>query len=579
MMGVDEGELMDSTHRSQVFALADHHVDRIAALDPEAATEWGIPGSEHLLTNRGLDAERARADVARETLAALAAMAISTPLDEVDRIAMEVMRERLLSVLEITDSGESQRFMSVIWSPASGIRQIFELMPTESADERHMIGRRLEQVGPALESWRESLADAARRGEVTARRQVLGVADQVATYADGALERMVQRMCAEQGAEVPEQMRAAAVAAQSSFADFGAWLRDDLAPKAPDVDGVGRERYALWARSFNGADMDLDETYAWGWAELERITARMESCAERILSERPAGSSFSPVVGALDADPRYQQKGTDALLEFLRGIVADATDAMSDTHFDIDPSIRTCEVRLAPEGSAAAPYYIGPSEDLSRPGITWFPVVGDSDIFPTWSHVSTWYHEAVPGHHLQIGVSTIQRERQSRFQRLLGNTSGYAEGWALYAERFMDELGYFQDPGTEMGYLSAQAMRAARVVVDIGLHLGLSIPAGIRLEGEDIGGQRWDADLARRFMVGRALLDEAFAASEIDRYLGIPGQAISYKVGERAFLECREDARMRLGAGFDLKAWHMHALLIGGMGLDTLRREMATWAG
>ena len=187
---------------------------------------------------------------------------------------------------------------------------------------------------------------------------------------------------------------------------------------------------------------------------------------------------------------------------------------------------------IAPPGGAAAMYYTGPTEDFSRPGRTWYPTMGQTR-FPLWKEVSTCYHEAVPGHHLQVAQVVYLAEKLSRFQRLFGFVSGHGEGWALYAERLMGELGYLEDPGFEMGMLAAQAMRAVRVVVDIGMHLELPIIAG-----EPHAGETWTPELALPFVIGRSRFPEVFMRSEVDRYLGWPGQAISYKVGERVWLEC-----------------------------------------
>jgi uncharacterized protein (DUF885 family) len=163
----------------------------------------------------------------------------------------------------------------------------------------------------------------------------------------------------------------------------------------------------------------------------------------------------------------------------------------------------------------------------------------------------------------------VSRGRLSRFQRTAAWISGYGEGWALYAERFMDELGAFEDPGIEMGYLSGQALRAARIVVDIGMHL----------EYKDENGEVWNADSARELLNKAALLDEEYSASETDRYLGWPGQAISYKVGERVWMQARADAKARLGSEFSLKKFHSYALRIGPMGLDPFAKLMKQWDG
>jgi uncharacterized protein (DUF885 family) len=214
-------------------------------------------------------------------------------------------------------------------------------------------------------------------------------------------------------------------------------------------------------------------------------------------------------------------------------------------------------------------YYTGPSEDFSRPGRTWYPTGGNTR-FPLWGEVSIAYHEGVPGHHLQIGHVTYLSEKLSRWQRLLGTTSGYAEGWALYAERLMAELGYLENPDYYLGMLRAQALRAARVVVDIGLHLELSIPTDERYHRDE----PWTPELAHEFLLQRTYFPEKFLASEVTRYLGMPGQAISYKVGERAWFEARERARRRDGAAFSLKDFHMRAFELGPMGLAQMRREL-----
>jgi uncharacterized protein (DUF885 family) len=190
--------------------------------------------------------------------------------------------------------------------------------------------------------------------------------------------------------------------------------------------------------------------------------------------------------------------------------------------------------------------------------------------FPIWKEVSTCYHEAVPGHHLQVAQVVYLADKLSRFQRLFGFVSGHGEGWALYAERLMGELGYLEDPALEMGMLAAQAMRAVRVVVDIGMHLELPI-----IEGEAHAGETWTPELALPFVVGRSRFPEVFMRSEVDRYLGWPGQAISYKVGERVWLEARAEAKQRKGAGFDLKEFHTFALDLGSMGLGQLQDELA----
>jgi uncharacterized protein (DUF885 family) len=191
--------------------------------------------------------------------------------------------------------------------------------------------------------------------------------------------------------------------------------------------------------------------------------------------------------------------------------------------------------------------------------------------FPLWQLISTWYHEGVPGHHLQLAQWTHLADRLSTYQTTIGMVSGNAEGWALYAERLMDELGYLTVPGARLGYLDAQQMRAVRVVIDIGMHLQLRVPADSPLHA----GETWTPEIAREFFGAHSGRPGAFLDSEIVRYLGWPGQAISYKLGERAWLAGRDAARAARGADFDLKAWHAAALSLGSLGLDDLTDELA----
>jgi uncharacterized protein (DUF885 family) len=283
---------------------------------------------------------------------------------------------------------------------------------------------------------------------------------------------------------------------------------------------------------------------------------------------KPDAKTLREVADYLDNAPEYKIHGKEAIIKKLLDFTQAAVAQMDGTHFDIDDRMKFCDARIAPEGSASAPYYMPPSEDMSRPGTTWLPLLGKDEV--SWWHLaSTWYHEAVPGHHLQVATSVLERDRLSRFQRFGAWISGYGEGWALYAERFMDDLGAFDEPGLEMGFLSAQALRATRIVIDIGMHLGYT----------DENDRVWDATSGREALMNKALLDEHHATSETDRYLGWPGQAISYKVGEREWIAARENAKKRLGTEFSLKKFHAHALRIGPMGLDTFAEEIKIWDG
>jgi uncharacterized protein (DUF885 family) len=347
---------------------------------------------------------------------------------------------------------------------------------------------------------------------------------------------------------------------------MGAYLQDEYASAATERDAVGAERYALLARVFTGTELDLEETYRWGWEQLHWVESEMAATAERILP----GKGVEAAKQMLETDPSRSIDGVDNFRQWMQDLQDRTIAELNGKHFDIPEPVRKIEAMIAPPGGALAMYYTGPSEDFSRPGRTWYPT-GGKTRFPLWGEVSIAYHEGVPGHHFERGTAKYLTSELSRFQTLMGGTSGYIEGWALYAERLMGELGYLENPDYYLGMLRAQALRSVRVIIDIGMHLELAIPAGENFHP----GETWTPALGLQFIRERSHFPQEFVASEVDRYLGLPGQAISYKVGEREWLAAREDAKRRQGAAFDLKSFHTHALNIGPMGLAQMRRELS----
>jgi uncharacterized protein (DUF885 family) len=548
-----------TTHRSPIFALSDSYVEKSARLSPMASTYLGITDLNDQLDDFSIAGRAVEADLSRATLAELDKL---EPIDEIDRVAKSVMQERLTSSLQLHDSFESHISFNVLTSPPADIRQVFEMMPKESATDFDNIAKRLLAVDKAHLSWISTIDTLAKKGKTVAQRQIDGIAKQLESYADGGYAAMAKSF--DPDGKYPAIHEAAKAAARSS-AETATYLRGTYMALATPNDAVGAERYAAWARYYTGADLDLRATYEWGLADLAQITERMWKVAAKI---KPDAKTLREVADYLDNAPEYKIHGKDAIIKKLLDFTQAAVTQLDGTHFDIDDRMKFCDARIAPEGSASAPYYMSPSEDMSRPGTTWLPLLGKDEV--SWWHLaSTWYHEAVPGHHLQVATSVLERDRLSRFQRFGAWISGYGEGWALYAERFMDDLGAFDEPGIEMGFLSAQALRATRIVIDIGMHLGYT----------DENGRVWDAVSGREALMNKALLDEHHATSETDRYLGWPGQAISYKVGEREWIAARENAKKRLGAEFSLKRFHAHALKIGPMGLDTFGQELALWDG
>lgn len=548
--------------QTPIDAVADQYTDALIRLNPSFATELGIPGRE---TEYPDYSPAGSAALAAETRQALARLSGLQPADDVDVVTLDAMGERLGLLLEIHASGWDAADLNNIASPAQEIRAIFDLMPTDTAEQWGHIAGRARNVPAALAGYTESLRAAREAGRVAAARQVDTVIGQTAKYAaaDGFFARLAEqaRVSGEPlPAALQQTLDDGAAAARGAYAAFADFLRHELLPAAPAKDAVGRERYALASRNFLGATVDLEETYAWGVEELQRLIDEQQAVAESI---RP-GATVLEAKELLNNDPARQLKGTAALQAWMQQLSDTAVAELAGVHFDIPEPMKTLECRIAPTDEGGI-YYTGPSDDFSRPGRMWWSVPAGEDTFTTWAETTTVYHEGVPGHHLQVGTATYRRELLNTWRRNVCWTSGHGEGWALYAEKLMQELGYLSDPGDHMGMLDMQRMRAARVVFDIGVHLELEMPAAW-------GPGTWTPEKGYAFLRENLPISEGQLAFEFTRYLGWPGQAPSYKIGQRLWEDIRAELESR--PGFNLKDFHSRALNLGSLGLDTLRRAL-----
>ncbi|WP_431711393.1 DUF885 domain-containing protein [Glutamicibacter uratoxydans] len=543
---------------SAIDAVANEYFDRYLELFPELGTDMGLPGYESRYGDYSPAGTEALAELNRQTLSRLETL---DPVDQVDEVTLDAMRERLGLELEIIATGRTE--LNNLASPAQEIRSIFDLMPQETATDYGHIAARLARVAPAIDGYIASLRHSASKNLIAAQRQVKTVSDQATDYAkDGGFFDTLARAGSEVAPELSEALETGAAAAKQAYRELARVLDTELLPLAPQQDAVGREYYALASRQFLGATVDLDETYAWGVAELDRIIAEQQRVAELI---KP-GATIEEAKAVLNADPQRKLHGTQALREWMQSKADAAMTELAGSHFEIPAPMNRIECMIAPTQDGGI-YYTGPSEDFSRPGRMWWSIPPGEEEFSTWSELTTVYHEGVPGHHLQIGTAQLQAETLNNWRRNLCWVSGHGEGWALYSERLMQQLGYLDDPGDYMGMLGAQRMRAARVVFDIGVHLELEIP-------ETWGEGTWTSEKGFEFL--RANFDDSPGQLEFEftRYLGWPGQAPSYKVGQRLWEQIRDELSAREGEQFDIKAFHTRALKIGSVGLDTLKRAL-----
>lgn len=545
-----------------IDAIADEYLDTIARLDPVSATEMGVRGHDAELPDYSPDGHEERARAAREVLARLDA---ADPADETDRVTVAAMRSTLGVQLDLHDAGEDLSDLNCIASPVQ-TRDVFDLMDADTLDDWAVIRDRLAAFPAAFAGYRQSLATAARAGHVVATRQVAEGVRQARELADAQesffttfLATPEARRVLDGSTTLTAELDTAAAQARAAYADLADFLATELAPASSPVDAVGRERYQRFSRAFVGATVDLDETYAWGLDQLARISAEQEEVAGRIAGP---GASVADAVAVLDTDPARTLTGTDALQRWMQETSDTAIAELDGVHFDIPDALKNLECRIAPTQSGGI-YYTGPSDDLSRPGRMWWSVPPGVTSFATWREKTTVYHEGVPGHHLQVGLAVVNRAELNGWRRLASWTSGHGEGWALYAERLMSDLGFLTDDGDRLGMLDGQRLRAARVVFDIGVHLGKPAPA-------EYGGGTWDADKGWDLLVRNINMNEPFLRFEWLRYLGWPGQAPSYLIGQRLWTQIRDRARRSAGDAFSLRDFHTRALNLGSLPLEVL---------
>ncbi|NME90230.1 DUF885 domain-containing protein [Corynebacterium stationis] len=551
---------MSSEHQparepSLLDASCDNFLADLAKLSPTDATEWGIEGYEGDLQDFSPDYFTAVADRTREMVADLDALDDSTDesdddddFDDVDYVTAAVLRDRLCLELDLHHHGEDIRNLNNIASPVQTIRDTLLLMPHDTAEQKDAIRSRLSKVEAALQGYRESLVEAANQGMVPPTRQINEVIGQCNALADAS--SMLDGLGLEEdNAEVES--------AKAAFDEFSGWLSAELQPSSANEDAVGRERYARFSKLFVGDSVDLDEAYEWGLNRLHEINAEQEDIAKELYGP---DTNLRTAVRKLNADERYQLHGKDALVEWMQGVADKAIADLNGTYFDIPEQVQEIECKIDPSGTGGI-FYTQPTEDFSRPGRMWWSVPAGQEVFHTWQELTTVHHEGAPGHHLQIGLALMEPNLNSWRRNACWN-SGHGEGWALYAEALMAELGYMDDPGYRMGLLDSQRLRAARVVVDIGLHLGKKMPDGSGI---------WDKAHMKSFMRENTAMDDANLAFEVNRYLGWPGQAPSYAIGERLWHKTREDA---VAQGMTPREFHSEALALGSIPMSILRETI-----
>ena len=381
--------------RTEIDAIAESWVDELVVLAPTLGTYIGRSEVDGRMPDLSPEGAGAFAEAERRTLASLERAA---PVDAVDEVTKADLAAELRLSLARHEAGEELRDLNVIASPPQDLRDVFDLMPRETEEHWAVVAQRTRSLPAALAGYRASLSEGARRGLAPAARQVAEVA--------------------------PQARRVAGVGSEGEASGFFAALATQAGSRGSGSDHA------------DGAPLS-------------------QSLLAEIVGESLEAGSVAKAIAKLDADPARKLHGTEALQQWMQQTSDRAVAELADTQFDIPVEIRTLECMIAPTQEGGI-YYTGPSDDFSRPGRMWWSVPEGVTEFDTWRELTTVYHEGVSGHHLQIGSAVVNRGSLNEWRRQLAGTSGHAEGWALYAERLMEQLGYLDDPADRFGMLDGQ---------------------------------------------------------------------------------------------------------------------------
>jgi uncharacterized protein (DUF885 family) len=548
---------------ASVDALAERFWESILALNPTTATVYGDERYADRLEDPGPDGRQAMRSLMERTVAE----ASSVPTDGLpteQRITLDMLR--VVGELHIEEDDQrldQLRVVDQMGGPQQLLPQLTQFQPADTPERLEAFIARLHAYPAYMaaneEILREGLASGLTAPRIVAERTIGQIERMLAVPLESAIVPSMVKVATEADRErIREIVRDVVHPADRAFletlrGDYLAGTREDPGLwSAPD----GEALYRTAIRSWTTLDLDPEDVHRIGLDEIESVEA------ERRVIARAAGFGDDTTAyrAALDADPSNTPTTKDELVVRAMEDI-DRAMAAAPRYFGVLPRA-ACEVRPVEEykeRDAPFAYYFPPAPDGSRPGIYY----ANGYDLPSRKYTklaTTTYHEAAPGHHFQIALE-MENPSLNSFRRLGARSVGgaYVEGWGLYSERLADEMGLFRDDSERFGMLDAQAWRAARLVVDTGLHA-----------------LRWPRQRSIDFLM-QAGLSETDAVIETDRYIGWPGQALTYKIGQREIQRLRAELAARDGSAFDVKAFHDAVLGHGSLPLATLSRELPLW--
>ena len=551
-------------------ALADRFWDDYLETYPTWATVIGDRRFDDRLEDASPAANQARISWLDRVSAAASSIdpAGLTPLERVTR---QMLVDESSGHAAALRTGMHDWTVDPLGGPTVSLLDLVDYQEVATPEDGRALVARYRAIGDYLDQVSANLVRAAGDGRVAVTAPVTRVLDVLDKLSEEPAEswKLVEPAAAAHAdwserdlsafrADVMAAVRDVAIPA---FARYRATIERDIGPQARSADRPGlvhlpggAESYRDWIRVHTTLDLEPEAIHRTGLAEIERIDTEFVELGRRALGTTDLQSTLA----ALRDDPRLRFETKDEVFETAKRSLERATGAVTGWFGRIPGA--ACIVVPVPSHSEVhqtIAYYSWPAMDGSRPG-RYYINLHAPETRPRYEAEALAFHEAVPGHHLQIAIAQELPDLPA-FQRMLGSTA-FAEGWGLYTERLSDEMGLYTSDMDRFGILSFDAWRAGRLVVDTGMHaLG------------------WTRQQAIDFLKIHSALGENNIANEVDRYIVWPGQALAYKIGQLEILRLRAEAQERLGGAFDIKAFHDTVLGSGAVSLPALRGLVEAW--
>lgn len=541
-----------------IFDLSEEFVHEYSKIRPMTATLWGIPGYDDRWDDFSSTSWTQDLQLCEEYERRMSM--ISFTGSKWEEVAFVILKEFLARTIMYVKNADYYLDINSIYCTFQQMMYALKAQPTATEADWLALEKRLQSFDTAIEQYISALRDGYNLGVVSARRQVVEVARQAR---ETNLSVLLNKKNEAAGVLMdPKRLTLLCDSVKESHNKLADFLENEYLQHAREQDACGAEYYARCVQSYIGNPVNLEDTYQWGFEEIHRLLDEIRVVCKKI---DPEESDYLRVLQRVRNDPEFLMTDHDEFLGFVKTKELEAMDKLRP-FFDIPEMLATINVEKIPVDVDLAQYQ-PPPPDFSRPGCISYGFQKDKPI-ALFDQLTTAYHEGFPGHHLQCGLQVSYKDNLSLLGRISGY-SGYAEGWALYAERFMEEQGLYEHAYYTLGMLICSLFRACRIVIDIGLHLSLRIPDDFELNP----GKTWCFELGKSMLMDVCGFPEKMSTDEMNRYCGFPGQAISYKVGERCIRDLRNYYFKRLPEG-SLKEFHNMILQYGSVSLDFLETHV-----